>query len=859
MATFYVNGTPFTVQKNQTLLRFLRDELHLTSVKDGCSEGACGACTVIIDGETCRACVPKTDALEGKHVLTVEGLSDWEKKLYTYAYGEAGAVQCGFCIPGMVLCTKALLDKVDDPTEEQIRYAIRNNYCRCTGYVKIVKAIQLAARLKKEGVIPEPSETDWKLGSSVHRLDVEEKVLGYGKYPDDWYLPGMTYGSAVRSQYARARVLAIDTSKAKALSGVVAVITAEDIPGENKVGHIKHDQYSLIPIGGLTHYLGDAIALVVAEDQETLEKAKKLVKVTYEPLPAVHGPEEAKAPDAPRVFDEEKDNVQAYKHVSRGDASDAIARSRYVISKHFETPWTEHAFLEPECAVAYMDEDGYVRILSTDQSSHTTLHECKLLLGSEKVRVQNQLVGGGFGGKEDMSVQHHAALITYLTGRPVKVKFSRAESLLIHPKRHPFWMDFTIGCDENGIIQGVKASVYSDTGAFASLGGPVLERACTHASGPYNYQNFEIEGTAYYTNNPPAGAFRGFGVTQTCFAIESLLNEMAEKIGISPWEIRYRNAIRPGQELPNGQIVGPETGLAETLEAIKPYYDAAVAAGKPVGLASAMKNSGVGVGLPDWGRCKLIVEDDAKVHIYVGASCIGQGLGTVLVQMVVTNTPLKRDDIVYERSNTWIAPDSGDSSGSRQTLITGEACRRACEKLTEALKEHTLKELNGEVFYGEYLAKTDKLGADVPHPVSHVAYGYATQMCILDRNTGKIESMVAVHDVGKAVNPRSCEGQIEGGVVMSMGYALRERYPIDETCKPIDKFGKLGLFRAHEIPEIKAIVVDKPGLDVACGAIGIGEITSIPTAPAIAEAYYQLDGKRRTSLPLSDTPYERRG
>ena len=392
MATFYVNGNEVKAQKSQSLLRFLRDELHLTSVKDGCSEGACGACTVIIDGETCRACVPKTDTLEGRHVVTVEGLSDFEKKLYTYAYGEAGAVQCGFCIPGMVLCTKALLDKVDDPTEEQIRYAIRNNYCRCTGYVKIIAAIRLAAKLKRKGVIPEPSETDWKLGSSVQRLDVEEKVLGYGKYPDDWYLPGMTYGSAVRSQYARARVLAIDTEKARALPGVVAVITAADIPGENKVGHIKHDQYSLIPIGGLTHYLGDAIALVVAEGQETLEKAKKLVKVTYEPLPAVHGPEEAREADAPRVFDEEENNVQAYKHVSRGDAAGAIARSKFVISRHFETPWTEHAFLEPECAVAYMDEDGYVRILSTDQSSHTTLHECKLLLGSEKVRVQNQLV-----------------------------------------------------------------------------------------------------------------------------------------------------------------------------------------------------------------------------------------------------------------------------------------------------------------------------------------------------------------------------------------------------------------------------------------------------------------------------------
>ena len=859
MATFYLNGEEITVTKKQSLLRFLRDELHITSAKDGCSEGACGACTVLINGEPCRACIPDTDRLDGKRVLTVEGLSDFEKAAFTFAFGEAGAVQCGFCIPGMVLCGKALLDKCPDPTDEQIRFAIRNNYCRCTGYVKIIAAIRLAGKILREGKIPLPSATDWKLGSRVHRLDVEEKVLGYGKFPDDFYVDGMCYGSAVRSKYARARVLSIDATAAKKLPGVIAVLTAEDIPGENKIGHLKHDQYTLIPIGGLTHYLGDAVALVVAENQTVLEKAKKLVKVQYEVLPAVHNIQEAAASDAPLVFDEEKSNVQAYKHVSRGNAEEAIKNAKFVLTEHFETPWTEHAFLEPECAVSYIDGDGDVMIISTDQSAHTTLHECTLLLGTKKVKVQNGLVGGGFGGKEDMSVQHHAALITYCTGKPVKVKLSRAESLLVHPKRHHFEMDFTMGCDENGKILGVKAKCASDTGAFASLGGPVLELACTHAAGPYAYENFEIEGTAYYTNNPPAGAFRGFGVTQTCFATETLLNMMADLVGISPWEIRYRNAIRPWGVLPNGQIVDDSTGLVETLEAVKPYYDEAVAAGKPVGLACAMKNAGVGVGIPDWGRCKLIVEDDGKVHIYSGASCIGQGLGTVLVQMIVTNTDLSRDDIVYERSNTWIAPDSGDTSGSRQTMITGEACRRACEKLMAAKEGKALADLIGQEFYGEYLAKTDPLGADVPNPVSHVAYGYATQLCILDEKTGKIDTIVAAHDVGKAVNPLSCEGQIEGGVVMSMGYALREQYPIDRNCKPIEKYGELGLFRAHEIPPtIKAIVVDKPGLNVACGAIGIGEITSIPTAPAIADAYFRLDGERRFSLPLSNTPYERK-
>ena len=859
MYSFFVNGCQVSTSKKQSLLRFLRDEMHLTSVKDGCSQGACGACTVLIDGETCKACVLQTDRLEGRSIITVDGLSKWESEVYTYAYGEAGAVQCGFCIPGMIMCTKGLLDRNPDPTEEEIKYALRNNYCRCTGYVKIIAAVKLAAKIMRAGKIPAAGADDWLLGSRVHRLDVEEKVLGYGKYPDDYYLDGMCYGTALRSKYPRARVLSIDTTAAKALPGVIDVFTAADIPGENKIGHLKHDQYTMIPVGGLTHYLGDAIALVAAEDMETAEKAKKLIKVEYEVLPAVHNIQEAAAEGAPLVFDEETTNVQAYKHVSRGNADEAISKAAHVISHHFETPWTEHAFLEPECAVAYIDDDGDVMIISTDQSAYCTFHESSLMLGTDKVKCQNALVGGGFGGKEDMTVQHLAALITYLTRRPVKVRLTRAESLLVHPKRHHFEMDFTMGCDEEGHIMGVKAKVASDTGAFASLGGPVLERACTHAAGPYAYENFEIEGRAYYTNNPPAGAFRGFGVTQTCFATETLLNMIADEIGITPWEIRYRNAIRPGGVLPNGQIVDESTGLVETLEAVKEEYEAALAAGKPVGIACAMKNAGVGVGIPDWGRVKLIVEEDAKLHIYSGASCIGQGLGTVLVQMTVTNTDLTRDDIVYERSNTWIAPDSGTTSGSRQTMITGEACRRACEKLMEAKgSDKSLKDLIGQEFYGDYLAKTDPLGADVPNPVSHVAYGYATQVCILNEKTGKIDRMIAAHDVGKAVNPLSCEGQIEGGVVMSIGYAVREKYPIDENCKPIEKYGSIGLIRAHEIPKIDAIVIDKPGLNVACGAIGIGEITSIPTAPAITDAYYRYDGSRRYVLPIDNTPYERK-
>lgn len=849
MYHFWVNQEECYEQEDMKLLRYLRDVKKLKSVKDGCSEGACGTCHVLIDGKSTKACVPKLSKLDGKHIITVEGLEETEKEIFVRAFGEAGAVQCGFCIPGMVISAKGLLDKNDNPTRAEAADAIKNNICRCTGYKKIIDGILLAARYKREGLPPEKTYT-WKLGERVPRVDVREKVLGYGEYPDDVEVEGMIYASALRSEYPRALVKAIHTEKAKALKGVIGVYTAEDIPGSVKVGHLKHDWDTMIPVGKITHYLGDAIALVAAETLEIVEEAKKLIEVEYEELEMVRDPYEAMKEDAPLVHSE--GNLVAHWHVHRGNAREAIENSRYVITEKFRTPWTEHAFLEPECAVAMPDGDG-VLIYSTDQGVYDTQHECMLMLGlpAEKVKVRNKLVGGGFGGKEDVTVQHHAALIAYLSKRPVKVKLTRAESLLIHPKRHPMDMEFTLGCDEQGIIQGVKASVIADGGAYASLSGPVLQRACTHASGPYHYNNFDIDGKAYYTNNPPAGAFRGFGVTQTCFAIEMLLTKMAEKVGITPWEIRYRNAIRPGQSLPNGQIVDESTGLAETLEAVKEVFDSSPYAG----IACAMKNAGVGVGLPDWGRSRLYVHN-GKVEIHAGASCIGQGLGTVLVQMVAQQLDLPREKIVYDASNTYNAPDSGTTSGSRQTLITGEATRRACEKLKEDLEKMQLEDLEGKEYLGEYLAKTDPMGSDVPNPVSHVAYGYATQVCILDEN-GNVRKIAAAHDVGKAINPLSVEGQIEGGVVMSLGFALTEKYPIMD-CKPTAKYGTLGLLKANKVPEIESIIVEKPGLNVACGAIGIGEITSIPTAPAIAGAYYRYDGEYRTSLPLENTPYAKK-
>ena len=853
MYSFTVNGKLVETEKEVSLLRFLRDDLKLKSIKDGCSQGACGTCTIIIDGKATRACVMTTKRAQGMNIVSVEGLSDFEKEAFVYAFGSKGAVQCGFCIPGMVMSGKALIDRNPNPTEDEIKEAIKGNICRCTGYKKIIEGIDLAAQiLRGDKKIDEELEKgdDFGVGSNAFRIDVRDKVLGIGEYVDDVELENMLHVSAVRTKYPRARILDIDVSEALALEGVVAIYTSEDVPN-NKVGHIQQDWDVMIPKGEVTRFVGDALCLVVAESEEILKKAKTLVKVEYEVLEPVRNIDEAKAENAPKIHP--NGNLCQSRHVKRGDAKEAIANSKYTITETFDTPFTEHAFLEPECAIALPYKDG-VKIYSTDQSVFDTRKEVAIMFGWDpsKIVVENKLVGGGFGGKEDVSVPHIAALCAYKLGRTVKAKFSRDESLAFHPKRHAMHGTFTLGCDENGIFTGLDCDIYFDTGAYASLCGPVLERACTHAVGPYCYQNHDIRGYGYYTNNPPAGAFRGFGVCQSEFALESIIDLLAEKVGISPWEIRYRNAIEPGKVLPNGQIADCSTALKETLEAVKEAYEANY---PNVGLACAMKNAGVGVGLPDTGRAKLVV-NDGVIEIYCGASDIGQGCATIFIQMAAETLDLPKSKFKNMGCNSEFDPDSGTTSGSRQTLISGEAIRRVSLELKKDLDAAggDLNKLNGKDYYAEYFEPTDKLGADVPFPKSHVAYGFATHLVVLD-DDGKVKKVYAAHDSGKVVNPISIQGQIEGGVLMSLGYALTEDFKLQD-CVPKSKFGTLGLMRATDIPEIEAIYVEKEELlGVAYGSKGIGEIATIPTAPAVQNAYYKRDGKLRPKLPMDDTYY----
>ena len=855
MYSLTVNGQPVTCEKDKKLMHFLPDDLGLTGTKDGCDQGSCGACTVMINGKASKSCLFTLSKVDGKEVTTIEGLTERQKDVFAYAFAKAGAVQCGYCIPGMVVSAVALLEKKPDPAEKDIRKGIRGNICRCTGYVKIIEAIQLAAKMFREE-LPIPQEKQHaKLGDDFKRVDAVEKTLGTGIYVDDIDFEGLLHASAIRSAYPRAKVLAIHKEKALAHPDCVAVFTAEDVPGNNKIGHLEFisDWDVMIPVGGITRYVGDAIALVVSQNKDTLAEIKELVEVEYEELEPVLSCEEALAKDAPKIH--EKGNTLSHEHLVRGNATEKIEQSKYVVSQHYSVPINEHAFMEPECAIAQPEDDG-ILLYSAGQSIYDEQREVSRMLGLEKdqVHVQAKLVGGGFGGKEDMSVQHHASLAAYLLKRPVKVLLSREESLKVHPKRHGMEMDFVTACDEEGNLTGMKAVIYADTGAYASLGGPVLQRACTHAAGPYKYQDIDIEGFAIYTNNPPCGAFRGFGVCQTAFAIESNINLLADQVGISPWEMRYKNAVAYGDTLPNGQLVSKNAALKESLLAVKDTYEKAEVAG----ISCFFKNSGLGVGVPDAGRCIVSVEG-GKVHIRTSAACIGQGMATVTTQIACETLDIEPEMIVAEAPDTRRTPDSGTTTASRQSLFTGEACRRAAEQLRVDLDMgRSLQELEGTEYYGEFSPDTDPINSDKTNPISHVGYGYASEVVELDEK-GKLKNILAVYDIGQVVNPRSAQGQIEGGIVMGMGYALTENFALEDGYVKAN-YANLGLIDASKVPPITTQFVKAEGIHegIAYGVKGVGELATIPIAPAIAGAYYAQDKQLRPTLPLADTPYAKK-
>jgi len=859
---FEVNGTAVTVRgAHPHLLAALREELDITSPKDGCSpSGQCGCCTVFVDGKATVACQYDLAKVEGRSVVTLEGVDEAERQTFADAFAACGGLQCGFCIPGIVMRAKSQIDKKGAAlTREGMAPHLGAHLCRCTGYVKILDAIEAVAH----GTVCTPSLSA-VIGGGGAKYEAAPLTLGDRGYIDDIRIPGMLHAALHLGDHARADIVAIDTAAALAAPGVEAVFTADDLPGELRVGLIYKDWPVLIPIGGRTSYAGDVIAVVVADTRDHARAAAELVEVTYDVFAPNTDARAALADSAPLSVWGTESNVLSTSAYTRGDEFEsAFAASVFTVHETFHTQRIEHAFLEPESTVAVPsdgDASGGVlgrtlHVYSGGQGVWDDRNDIAAVLGVDQSRVTVELVsnGGAFGGKEDMSNQAQTALAAWLLGVPVKCTLSREESLRMHAKRHPIELEYWAGCDADGHLTALKVRGIGDSGAYASVGMKVLERAAGHACGPYRWQALDIETIAVRTNNLVCGAFRGFGANQAQFATEGVLDRLAEQVGISGWEIRKRNVIRPGDEWGPGQIMDDGAGGAEAcLDGISAAYEAAVASGRAVGLGLGLKNSGLGNGFREVSKSVVrflpaIGDAVGRIEVRHGWTEMGQGVHTVALQVAAQELGVapERIDVIVDTTREL---GFGQTTGSRGTLMVAGSVSSAS---AAALAGGCVVDVDYE---GEYVVDwTQKLGdPGVANPTIHAVFSFAAQMVIADPATGDIEKVVAVHDVGRAVNPTLVEGQVEGSVHMGLGYALSEDFPTDpETGFPTNMtLRSLGILRAKDVPEIEVHLVEVPQPRSPFGIKGVGEIGLVPTAPAVAAALHASDGQWRTSLPM---------
>jgi xanthine dehydrogenase molybdenum-binding subunit len=845
-----LNGRPVSVglRPGMSLLELLREELGVTSVKDGCApEGSCGACTVLVNGKAVVSCAQKAEHAAGREVVTQEGLPPQERERWADGFVVSGASQCGFCSPGIVMKAEGLLAKNPSPTREEIARSLAGNLCRCTGYLKIVDAVELVARSRSGEPMPEPDRSG-RVGSRTARYEGRELALGDKPYINDLAAPGTLHGALRFADHPRATVVRIDVAAARAHPGVVAVLLAGDVPGERVQGLLTRDWPQVVAEGETTRYVGDVLAVVVAETRHAARAAAELVDVEYELLEPVTDPFAAMEPGAPPLH--EGGNVLSTSIVRRGDVDEALERSAHVMTETFRTQFIEHAFLEPESAFAVPEADGSVHVSSQGQGVWEDRRQIASFLGwpEERVRVTQVSNGGAFGAKEDLNVQCHAALAAVATGRPVLLTLTRAESLRFHPKRHPLTMTYTVGCDVDGRLTGIRARIVGDTGAYASVGDKVLERAAGHACGPYRFDAVDVEATAVYTNNPPCGAMRGFGVNQVAFAIDGMLDRLAERVGVDAWEIRWRNALEVGDRFGTGQVLGEGVGIKACLDAVREAYRGA----RFAGIGCGVKNTGIGNGLKEFGRAILRPEGDGTVTLFHSWTEMGQGVNTVLLQVVCEELGITADRVRVV-VDTMRELDTGQTTASRSTVLGGRAVQEAAAKLKAELNGGGLDDLAGREFYGEVVVDwTNKPGADVEVPVTHFAYGWAVQVVILDED-GQVERVIAAHDVGRAVNPTLLEGQIEGAVHMGLGFGLTEEYSVEGGVPTTTTLKSLGIVPAPRMPAVETILVEVPQPEGPFGAKGVGEIGLVPTAAACAGALHAFDGRWRTRLPMRDS------
>jgi xanthine dehydrogenase molybdenum-binding subunit len=618
------------------------------------------------------------------------------------------------------------------------------------------------------------------------------------------------------------------------------------VPGERAQGSLTKDWRQLVAEGEITAYVGDVLAVVAAETRAAAREAAALVDVEYEVLEPVTDPLEAMADDAPALHPD--GNVLSVSRVSRGDVDVALADAAHVVSETFTTQFIEHAYLEPEAALVVPALDGSLRVFSQGQGIWEDRRQIASFmdLPEEKVHVTQVATGGAFGGKEDLNVQCHAALLASKTGRPALISVSRKESLRFSPKRHPMWLEYTVGADDEGHLLALRARIVGDTGAYASVGAKVLERAAGHACGAYRVPNVDVEATAVYTNNPPCGAMRGFGVSQSNFAIEGMLDRLATEVGVDEWEIRWRNALAEGDRFGTGQVLGPGVGLKATLLAVRDAYREELNAG----IACCVKNTGIGNGMTEYGRAALRVEADGSLTLFHSWTEMGQGVHTVLRQIVCEELGVEPER-VRVLVDTERDLDTGLTTASRATVLGGNAVLDAARQLKDALSGRRLEELAGREFAGEFVVDwTTKNDAD--EPVTHLAYAWGTQVAILDED-GRLVKVIAAHDVGRALNPMLVEGQIEGGVHMGISQALSEEYVVEGGIPVTETLKSLHIVPPTGMPEVECILVEEHQPEGPYGAKGVGEASLVPTAAAVAGALFAFEGVRRTRLPMKDS------
>jgi xanthine dehydrogenase molybdenum-binding subunit len=851
-------------------LEVLRESCGVTSVKDGCApQGVCGCCTILLNGKPALACQLDPAKVDGGEVVTLEGLPDRQRQLLADAFVREGAVQCGFCTPGISMRAAHLINKGLTENRTRVERGLAGHLCRCTGYNRIVDAIQTAGEAAREGVEVGPGTprrphffgedyglerssevtSDNGIGASSDRYRGRDQTLGAKHFVADMKVDDMLHGALVLSDHPRAKVLRIDDSAASSMPGVERILVAEDVPGSCQHGLLFPDWPLLVAAGETTRYVGDVLAVVIADSQHRARSAAASVEVEYEVLEPLCSPNQALAADAPPIHP--AGNLLEVCAFSRGDVDAALEDSEIVIEETFTTQRIEHAFLEPEASLASPTEGGGLKVWSQGQGVHDDQLQIAAILGLERDDIEVELVsnGGAFGGKEDLSVQGHAALGAYLLQRPVRIVLTREQSLRIHPKRHPIELHYTVGADSEGRLTAVKADIVGDTGAYASVGTKVLERAAGHSCGPYRVPNVKVEARTVYTNNPPCGAMRGFGANQAAFAIEGVLDLIAEKVGVDGYDVRERNILDPGDRFATGQLMTSSCGIRQTLEAVRDVYKSSPTAG----IACGIKNTGIGNGMEDVGRVEIEVLDGGRINVLTGYTEMGQGLHTILRQVVCEETGLL-PEIMTVGTTSGANIECGMTTASRATALCTAAGQIAARQLAGALDESPIAELVGRKFLGEFICDfTTSPGDDVDEPVTHMAFGFATQVVILAED-GTIAKVVAAHDVGRAINPLLCSGQIEGGVHMGLGYALSEDFPCTGGQPDSLLLRDLGILRAAQTPPIDVILVEVPDAVGGYGSKGVGEIGLVPTAGAVASALYAHDGVRRTSLPMSDAP-----